>query len=272
MKIEDIFPEGFVSSPNNSGPFQKADGYVAGPIAIVIHFTAGGSGASSAAWLKNPDSKASAHVVVDYDGKIIPVVHPSLRAWHAGSSQLVGITGCNNFTLGIEVANPGPLTRNIVDGSMKTIFNKAWDGPFDTAVRGLETRYYACYTEEQFVAVKELCQLLCETYKIDPALIVGHEHVSPGRKVDPGPAWDWSRFDDMISPLKAVLYWRFATRIKLIQHYLEINGCELGSIDGVFGPKSFAALKALTGESLTSLSDVDQARLIKDLRKRRPKL
>lgn len=265
MKIEDIFPKGFVSSPNNSGSFPKA------PSAIVIHFTAGGSGVSSAAWLKNPDSKASAHVVVDYDGKIIPVVHPTLRAWHAGSSQLMGMTGCNNWTLGIEVANPGPLTRS-ADGSMKTIFNKTWDGAFITAAHNGEVRYYASYTEAQFVAVKQLCQLLCETYGIDPALIVGHEHVSPGRKVDPGPAWDWSRFDDMILPLKTVPFWRFITRIKLIQHYLEINGQELGSIDGVFGPKSFAALKALTGESFTSLSDVDQARLIKDLRKRRPKL
>ena len=261
MKIEDIFPKGFVSSPNNSGPFPEA------PVAIVIHFTAGGSGASSAAWLKNPDSKASAHVVVDYDGKIIPVVHPFLRAWHAGSSQLMGITGCNNFTLGIEVANPGPLTRNVVDGSMKTIFNKAWDGAFVTAVRGLETRYYASYTEAQFVAVKELCQLFCQLYpSIESSMIVGHEHISPGRKVDPGPAWDWSRFDDMIELRGSMM------RDFLIQHYIEINGHDLGEIDGIFGPKSFAALKALTGESLTKLTDADRVRLIKDLRKRRPKL
>ena len=264
MKIEDIFPKGFVSSPNNSGPFLKTK-IIDVPTAIVIHFTAGSSGASSAAWLKNPDSKASAHVVVDYDGKIIPVVHPTLRAWHAGSSQLMGVPGCNNFTLGIEVANPGPLTKN-ADGSMKTVFNALWPGRFMTAVQGLETRYYASYTEAQFVAVKQLCQLLCNTFSIDPAMIVGHEHVSPGRKVDPGPAWDWSRFDDMItSPGGPGRYF-------LLQHLIEINGHDLGEIDGVFGPKSFAALKALTGESLTKLSDTDQLRLIKDLRKRRPKL
>jgi N-acetylmuramoyl-L-alanine amidase len=259
MKIEDIFPKGFVSSPNNSGAFIK------GPLGIVIHFTAGGSGSSSAAWLKNPDSKASAHVVVDYDGKIIPVVHPSLRAWHAGTSQLMGMTGCNNFTLGIEVANPGPLTRN-PDGSMKTIFNKNFDGPFITAAQGLETRYYASYTEAQFVAVKQLCQLLCATYSIDPAMIVGHEHVSPGRKVDPGPAWDWSRLDDMVTLPGNI------ARYLLLQHFIEINGQELGEIDGIFGPKSLAALKALTGESFAKVNDADVVRLIKDLRKRRPKL
>ena len=84
------------------------------PIAIVVHFTGGGSTESALNTWKN--TPIAAHVVVEKDGSITQCVPFDKRANHAGISSLHGKDGCNNFTIGIEIVNWGSLSKR-ADGS-----------------------------------------------------------------------------------------------------------------------------------------------------------
>jgi N-acetyl-anhydromuramyl-L-alanine amidase AmpD len=78
---------------------------------LVIHFTAGATGASSIESMR--DSGVSAHLVIERDGKIWQCRPFNLTAGHAGESTWVdpvtGKTyeGLNSCSIGIEVANAG---------------------------------------------------------------------------------------------------------------------------------------------------------------------
>lgn len=208
---------------------------------IVVHFTAGASAASSAAWLANPASKASAHFVVGKEGEVYQVVETSNRAWHAGSSVWLDRSGANNYTIGIEVDNPGPLTRDTA--GLKTVYGADYKG--DHVVDPIGGRLYASYTEAQLQAVVELCSKLCNELHIDPLMIVGHEHVAPRRKVDPGPAFDWNLIDAIYSPHFSVAPHQLARRKQMFQHLIEIHDIQLGEVDGIIGTKTIAAYDLL---------------------------
>ncbi len=96
-------PYDFVRSPNQSDPIE--------PEYLIMHYTAGRNAQSSINWLVNPQARASAHVVIGADGEITQLVAFNRKAWHAGSSQWAGRIGVNNFSIGIELDNPGALTR-----------------------------------------------------------------------------------------------------------------------------------------------------------------
>lgn len=81
------------------------------PDTIVVHYTGGGDARSSALYLADPATKASAHVVIARDGQVFQLVPFNVRAWHAGVSALEGRTNVNAFSFGIELANAGRLTR-----------------------------------------------------------------------------------------------------------------------------------------------------------------
>ena len=209
---------------------------------IVLHFTAGASASSSAAWLRNPNSKASAHFVVGKEGEVYQVVKTSDRAWHAGSSVWLDRAGANNYTIGIEIDNPGPLTVGS-DGGLKTVYGTSYDG--ETVFDPTGKRRYSTYTKKQMMAVAELCSKLCNELRIDPLMIVGHEHVAPRRKVDPGPAFDWDLIDYVYSADFSVAPHQLASRKQLFQHLIEIHDIQLGEVDGVIGPKTIAAYEQL---------------------------
>ncbi len=107
------------------------------------------------------DVRVSAHCVIFRDGRIWQYVPFSARAWHAGLSLWRGRDKCNDFSIGIEL-----------------------EGTDDEP-----------YTEAQYQSLLELCQLL---YRQFPTLaagdIAGHSDIAPGRKTDPGPAFDWVTF------------------------------------------------------------------------------
>ncbi len=101
--------------------------------------------------------RVSAHFFVRRSGELVQFVSCDQRAWHAGVSSWCGRDNCNDWSIGIEL-----------EGS----------------------------DEQPFVAAqyRVLARLLVSTarrYPIDQ--IVGHEHVAPGRKRDPGPGFDWMR-------------------------------------------------------------------------------
>jgi AmpD protein len=99
--------------------------------------------------------KVSAHFFIRRNGHLIQFVGCEDRAWHAGQSIWQGQSGCNDFSIGIEL-------------------------------EGCDTQPFS---EEQYSALLELVCNLSTEYPIDG--IVGHEHIAPSRKTDPGPYFDW---------------------------------------------------------------------------------
>jgi AmpD protein len=102
--------------------------------------------------------RVSAHAVIARDGAITQYVKFDARAWHAGPSSYEGRDKCNDFSIGIELE--GTDTE-----------------PYDPA---------------QYRALGRLIAALCDAYPtLSPERVVGHSDVAPGRKTDPGPAFDW---------------------------------------------------------------------------------
>lgn len=112
-------------------------------------------------FLKISDVRVSSHLLIRRDGQILQFVPFDQRAWHAGVSSFQGRTRCNDFSIGIE----------------------------------LEGTDNSPYTAEQYQSLITTSQYLMRVYPaITLARIVGHNDIAPGRKTDPGPAFDWSHF------------------------------------------------------------------------------
>lgn len=173
------------SSPNHGG-FMKPD-------TIVIHYTAGASGKSSAEHLCRDTAGASAHLVVSRDSTIYQLLPFNMVAWHAGVSKYKFPNGdirhgFNGSSIGIEVDNAGLLTSDGV--SYRSWFNKDYDESdvfFGKHRNQIAEKFWHKYTVSQIKIVTDLCKLLVKKYGIK--YILGHEEISPGRKLDPGPAF-----------------------------------------------------------------------------------
>lgn len=160
---------------------------------LIIHFTAGKDAASSAKFLSGKDVQASAHLVIGRDGTVYQLVPFNIVAWHAGRSQYGGRQGFNKYSIGIELDNAGALMKT---GNQY----QAWFGtkyPESDVIRATHKnesipRYWHTYTEKQLEALTEISKLIAEKYPIKEVL--GHDDISPGRKTDPGPAFDLMRF------------------------------------------------------------------------------
>lgn len=164
------------------------------PDTIVIHYTAGRSAASSAEWLWRSDVKASAHVVIGKEGEIYQIVPFTNIAWHAGESAYGGRRSFNNFSIGIELDNPGYLTRAgsqyIAPFGARYEANQVIEATHDNES---SPRFWHTYSQAQIEACEDLCWALMKAY---PSInqILGHEEISPGRKQDPGPAFPLQTF------------------------------------------------------------------------------
>ncbi|AQR62282.1 hypothetical protein BZG35_11975 [Brevundimonas sp. LM2] len=180
-----------IKSPNHGGAFAPPPGIV------VIHYTVGSTALLTAKWFCNPaNTSSSAHVVIDRDGSIIQCVNFGVVAWHAGKSSWDGLTGLNRYSIGIELANWGPLK-----GSGSQWLNgagKAVADPFIGVHRngnpnGSRTRIgWEAYPDAQVDAAVALTLALKDVYPIKT--VVGHDDIAPIRKSDPGPAFDMARF------------------------------------------------------------------------------
>ncbi len=170
-------------TPNHSGLFGSGM-----PDTIVLHYTAGGSYSSSVNWLCNPRAKASAHIVVGRNGEIVQLLPFNKQAWHAGSSEWKGREELNKYSIGIEMANWGILSKRL-DGYYTISGHKVPDDKVMIAKHKNrnQERAWECYTPMQIETVEQLCIALCESYDIKE--IVGHEDIAPRRKTDPGPAF-----------------------------------------------------------------------------------
>ena len=129
------------------------------PDLIVIHGTAGKTDEGDVAWCTDPRSEVSYHYIVGRDGKIYQLVPDEARAWHAGVSSWEGVPDCNDYSIGVAFSNDGREP----------------------------------YTRQQYAAGGVLLAELVRRHGIATHRIVGHYHVSPGRKTDPWYHFDWAR-------------------------------------------------------------------------------
>lgn len=102
--------------------------------------------------------KVSTHFFISRNGEILQFVPCSKRAWHAGVSLWRGRSGCNDFSIGIELEGSNLL-------------------PF---------------RDTQYTALSALTLALKQAYPVQD--IAGHSTIAPGRKTDPGPFFDWQRY------------------------------------------------------------------------------
>jgi len=109
--------------------------------------------------------KVSTHFLVRRDGEILQFVPLHKRAWHAGESCFQERERCNDFSVGIELEGTDELP----------------------------------YTNAQYRSLARLSQIILDACpRITRDRIVGHEHIAPGRKTDPGPAFDWGRYHSLL--------------------------------------------------------------------------
>lgn len=108
------------------------------------------------------NANVSAHFLIRRDGTLVQFVPCAKRAWHAGTSSWHGRAHCNDFSVGVEL-----------------------EGTDDVP-----------YGDEQYATLARLARALRRRYPI--AEVAGHSDVAPGRKTDPGPAFDWERFRRLV--------------------------------------------------------------------------
>ena len=104
--------------------------------------------------------RVSAHLLIRRDGQLTQYVSCHHRAWHAGESIYAGRRRCNDFSIGVELEGADTI-------------------PYD---------------DRQYPALATVIRTLREAYPaILPNRLAGHADIAPGRKTDPGPAFDWRR-------------------------------------------------------------------------------
>ncbi len=108
--------------------------------------------------------RVSAHFLVRRDGALAQFVPVTLRAWHAGASSWRGRAGCNDFSVGVELEGADEV-------------------PYATA---------------QYASLAALARALMRALPI--TCCAAHSDIAPGRKTDPGPAFDWAFFHSLLLP------------------------------------------------------------------------
>ncbi len=112
------------------------------------------------------EMRVSAHLLLRRDGSLIQFVPFSRRAWHAGLSSFRGRDCCNDYSIGIELEGVDDLP----------------------------------YSDQQYLHLAPVISALRDAYPaLDTRSIAGHCDIAPGRKDDPGPAFDWLRLYDALS-------------------------------------------------------------------------
>ena len=148
-----------------------------GPELIVIHGISLPPGEFGGEWIDrlftnslDPDAhpyfaeiahlRVSSHLLLRRQAELVQYVSLLDRAWHAGESCFAGRDNCNDYSIGIELEGADEVP----------------------------------YTEAQYDALESLLAALRAAFAtLEAAPVVGHCEVAPGRKTDPGPAFDWAR-------------------------------------------------------------------------------
>ena len=131
---------------------------------IILHYTDMADAKAALTRLCDEDAKVSAHYFIHRGGEIVQLVNDERRAWHAGVSYWRGETDMNSASLGIELDHNGHDDKGKMAG----------------------------FPAVQMQALIWLLQELTARHDIVPQNILGHSDIAPGRKIDPGEAFDWA--------------------------------------------------------------------------------
>ncbi len=126
---------------------------------LVLHHTSQATDEECLSLFCRPESQVSSHFLVGRDGRLWQFVSLEDRAWHAGPSLLHGRVALNRSSIGVEITGDG---------------NRL---PF---------------TPAQIETVTRLVGVLTAEYGLEAPWIVGHEHIAPDRKNDPGVLFPWN--------------------------------------------------------------------------------
>lgn len=163
------------------------------PELVVLHDTASRLTKGNAAdYLHNNAAQVSVHFVIERDGSIEQQVPTNRRANHAGKSSYHGRNSCNEFSIGIEIVNPGKMTAVPgKPGAALTWWGEIMQGGAAGELVAMSTPEHGpgvwlAYTEAQ---IETITTLLAGLFAGISTLhdIRTHWYVSPGRKVDTNP-------------------------------------------------------------------------------------
>jgi AmpD protein len=129
-------------------------------------FTGNLPAAQHASFAAIAELRVSAHAVIRRGGDITQYVAFAARAWHAGESSYQARVACNDFSVGIELEGMDDIP----------------------------------YTEPQYQSLAQLISALCRAYPtLSTQRLAGHSDIAPGRKTDPGPAFQWPRLRALLA-------------------------------------------------------------------------
>lgn len=146
--------------------------------AIILHYSGGLSLTAAVRHMQRTDARTSVHYVIGREGRVVQMVLDENVAFHAGRSAMDPEVGrevnVNEFSLGVMLV-----------------------GDADSG-----------FTDRQMTACYALVEQLVERYAVPPDRIRGHEHISPGRQLDPGgytAQFDWRRLHEVATRVYATL-------------------------------------------------------------------
>lgn len=129
---------------------------------VVLHYTAMDNAEVALERLCDPEAEVSAHYLIGRDGTVYGLVDEAERAWHAGQGAWAGCDDVNSSSIGVELDNDGA-------------------SPFE---------------EAQMAALEVLLSDILARHGLEAKAVIGHSDMSPHRKSDPGPYFDWKRLAD----------------------------------------------------------------------------
>lgn len=129
------------------------------PELVVLHYTAMDGCEAAARALCDPVREVSAHYLISEAGEVTALVDEEMRAWHAGAGEWAGRADVNSRSIGIELSNTG----------------------------------HTPFAARQIAALEALLPGILSRWQIRPEGVIAHSDMAPGRKIDPGPRFDWLR-------------------------------------------------------------------------------
>jgi N-acetylmuramoyl-L-alanine amidase len=121
-------------------------------IFIILHYTGMKKESKAIKRLCDSKSKVSSHYFLKKNGKVLNLVPDLYTAWHAGKSEWKKIKSLNQYSIGIEISNPG------------------------------HDHGYKKFSSNQISSLIKLLKYLIKRYKINKQNILGHSDIAPNRK------------------------------------------------------------------------------------------
>ncbi len=132
-------------------------------IFIILHYTGMKKESEAIKRLCDPKSKVSSHYFLKNNGEVLNLVPDLYIAWHAGKSEWKKIKSLNQYSIGIEISNPG------------------------------HDHKYKRFSSKQILSLIKLLKYLIKKYNIKKQNILGHSDIAPNRKKDPGEKFPWRK-------------------------------------------------------------------------------